>query len=151
MPDQPHEEPAVLLPASIPRLEHHTGEVFGGFNGVTRLPPTAEVIIESFEEPQELHFIVERSDNLVAAFAAFWVMSVVADNVALDGVIVRVYDRHVASVDRRAVKGERIRTRGRPVTRSRGFRCSTRPTAARMPRVQSGGGGNQCPVRAGVS
>jgi hypothetical protein len=110
MPDQPHEDPAVLLPASIPRLEHHTGEVFGGFNGVTRLSPTAEVFVESVDEPQELRFIVERSDNLVAAFAAFWIMSVVADNVALDVVIVRVYARHVASVDRRAVRCDRLRS-----------------------------------------
>jgi hypothetical protein len=117
MPDQPLEDPAVLLPASIPRLEHHTGEVFGGFHGVTRLSPTAEVFAESFDEPQELHFIVERDDYLVAPFVAFWIMSVVAHNVAVDVVIVRVYDRHVASVDRRAVKCEPPRTVERPRTR----------------------------------
>jgi hypothetical protein len=51
----------------------------------------------------------------VAAFVAFWIMSVVADNVAVDVVIVSVYDRHVASVDRRAVKCEPPRTPQRAI------------------------------------
>ena len=45
---------------------------------------------QPFEEPQELRFVVERSNNLVAALVTLRIVSIVAHHIALDVVIVRI-------------------------------------------------------------
>jgi hypothetical protein len=58
--------------------------------------PTFEVVVEPSEKSQELRFIVERSDNLMAAFVAIRILSVVTYNPAMDGVVVGVDGGHIA-------------------------------------------------------
>jgi len=117
---------------------------------VTCFSPTLEVVAEPSEKSQELRFIVERSDNLMAAFVAVRIPSIVTYNPAVDRVVVGIYGGHIVSVRRRSAKCERRRPGDRPVTTSRGFKCSTRPTAARQPRIPQRWGGKQCAVPVGA-
>src|ERR1700694_4607314 len=76
---------------------------------VARVSPTREVVVEPSEKSQELRFIVERSDHLMAAFVAVRILSIVTYNPAMDGVVVGIYGGHIVSVRRRSAKCERHR------------------------------------------
>jgi hypothetical protein len=69
--------------------------------------PPLEVVVEPSEKSQELRFIVERSDNLMAAFVAIRILSIVTYNPPMDGVVVGIYAWHIVSVRRRSAKCER--------------------------------------------
>lgn len=79
-------------------------------DGVTSVSPMFEVVVEPSEQSQELRFIVERSDNLMAAFVPIRILSIVTYNPAMDRVVVGVYGGHVVSVRRRSAECERRRT-----------------------------------------
>jgi hypothetical protein len=81
---------------------------------VTSVSPTLEVVVEPSEKSEELRFIVEGSDNLMAAFVAARIPSIVTYNPAMDGVVVGIYGGHIVSVRRRSAKCERHRPGERP-------------------------------------
>ena len=110
MPYQPLEEPAILLPAAVPGLKMVPRIVLRAVDRVTSVSPTFEVVVEPSEQSQELRFIVERSDNLMAAFVAIRILSIVTHNPAMDGVVVGIYVGHIVSVRRRSAECERQRT-----------------------------------------
>jgi hypothetical protein len=86
-----------------------TRVVLRAVDRATSVSPTLEVVVEPSEKSQELRFIVERSDNLMAAFVAIGILSIVTYNPAMDGVVVGIYGGHIVSVRRRSAECERQR------------------------------------------
>ena len=109
MPYQPLEEPAILLPAAVPGLKMVPRIVLRAVDRFTGVAPTFEVVVEPSEQSQELRFIVERSDNLMAAFVPIRILSILTYNPAMDGVVVGVHVGHIVSVRRRSAEWERQR------------------------------------------
>ena len=88
------------LAAAVSRFEHEAGEALRRVDGLTGVAPTLLVASEPVEQPAELSFVVERGDDLVAAFVTLRIVSIPAYNVALNLVVIRVHGRHPTSVRR---------------------------------------------------
>jgi hypothetical protein len=85
---------AVPLAAAVSRFEREAGVVFQRVDGLTGVAPTLQVGSEPVEQPAELSFVVERGDDLVAAFVTLRIVRIPAHYIALNSVIFRVHGRH---------------------------------------------------------
>jgi hypothetical protein len=94
MSDRSLQQMAVSLAAHVSRFEQHACVVLRRVDGLTGVAPMLQVTSECVQEPAEFSFVVERGDDLVAAFVTLRIVRVPTHDVAPNSIIVTVHGGH---------------------------------------------------------